>query len=350
MVAGSIPRPVAHARVRRVVPGSAGLRESRPAALGAALAAAIFALSLVLGAVFGWNDEGFGLRFWLGFRGWFEALQAATIGYLAAGLVISVRSAARDAAALRPLLDEGLPECRAALEGLRRFGTVGLRVADAIGVVVGVTVNALPANWPDGFPGWTHPFFLWTLFRTVLLTVLLARLAWIEMVLAHRFSRLGHFVARPDLLDRRSLGVFGRRGLRGVLLWMGLSALFALMFLAPFGHGAVALALAVTAAVSGPALLGPALGVHHRLEEARDAELARTRERIAARLQGRSAPADPERLDLGELLAWEARVERAGTWPFDASIRVRFALYVALGLGSWLGAALVERALGAALG
>ncbi len=37
------------------------------------------------------------------------------------------------------------------------------------------------------------------------------------------------------------------------------------------------------------------------------------------------------------------------TWPFDASTLLRFALYTSLGVGSWVGGALVERVLGAAL-
>jgi hypothetical protein len=31
-------------------------------------------------------------------------------------------------------------------------------------------------------------------------------------------------------------------------------------------------------------------------------------------------------------------------WPFDAPIRLRFTLFLLLPLGSWLGGALVERA------
>ncbi len=41
----------------------------------------------------------------------------------------------------------------------------------------------------------------------------------------------------------------------------------------------------------------------------------------------------------------DARLESVREWPFDAPSLVRFALYVALGLGSWLGAAAVERLL-----
>ena len=36
-------------------------------------------------------------------------------------------------------------------------------------------------------------------------------------------------------------------------------------------------------------------------------------------------------------------------WPFDAGMRLRFLFYLAIPVGSWLGGALVERLLGAAL-
>jgi hypothetical protein len=37
-------------------------------------------------------------------------------------------------------------------------------------------------------------------------------------------------------------------------------------------------------------------------------------------------------------------------WPFDAPSLARFSFYLLIGLGSWLGAAAVERLLDAALG
>jgi hypothetical protein len=45
----------------------------------------------------------------------------------------------------------------------------------------------------------------------------------------------------------------------------------------------------------------------------------------------------------GVLFAYEARVESAREWPFDASTLVRFALLLTVPLVSWLGGALVER-------
>ena len=49
------------------------------------------------------------------------------------------------------------------------------------------------------------------------------------------------------------------------------------------------------------------------------------------------------------VLAFENRIESVREWPFDAPTLTRFFLYVAIPLGSWVGGALVERLLGAAL-
>ena len=49
------------------------------------------------------------------------------------------------------------------------------------------------------------------------------------------------------------------------------------------------------------------------------------------------------------LIAYMNQIESVREWPFDAPTLTRFFLYVAIPLGSWLGGALVERLLGAAL-
>jgi hypothetical protein len=189
------------------------------------------------------------------------------------------------------------------------------------------------------------------LVRVVLVSWLLVRLAWLDVRIARGFHRLGARIAAPDLLDPRPLRGFGRQALQSVALWMGVSALLALTLLAPFGFAVGVLALAATAGVGTLAMTWPVLGVHGRLEAAKDEALARARGDVAARRRG-EAVAGPggAPLSLADLLAWEARLERVSTWPFDASLWLRFGLFVALGLGSWVGAALVERALGAALG
>ena len=100
-------------------------------------------------------------------------------------------------------------------------------------------------------------------------------------------------------------------------------------------------------------LLLPAWGVHRRILAAKQAEFARVREvmhrgRQSLLESAAGGSASPGRM--ADIVAYEARVASIATWPFDLSTLVRFALYVALGLGSWLGAAMVERLVSAVLG
>ena len=64
-------------------------------------------------------------------------------------------------------------------------------------------------------------------------------------------------------------------------------------------------------------------------------------------LEGRTGAAEAA-ARLPALFAAEARVDSVGALAFDANTVLRFALYVTLGVGSWVGGALIERLLGAA--
>ena len=55
------------------------------------------------------------------------------------------------------------------------------------------------------------------------------------------------------------------------------------------------------------------------------------------------AAASDRQPPLPALLAWEARIESVREWPFDTPTLVRFALFLLIPLGSWLGGAVVER-------
>ena len=52
---------------------------------------------------------------------------------------------------------------------------------------------------------------------------------------------------------------------------------------------------------------------------------------------------------LADLVAYEGRIAAVRAWPFDTPTLLRFTFYVALGLASWFGAALVERLLDSVL-
>ncbi len=91
------------------------------------------------------------------------------------------------------------------------------------------------------------------------------------------------------------------------------------------------------------ALVLPVRGVHRRITSAKEAKLVWSRERIRrARAALEGSPADAERGELADLVAYQALVGRVQEWPFDTSTYVRFALYLLLPLGSWAAGGLIE--------
>ena len=214
---------------------------------------------------------------------------------------------------------------------------------------VGVALVFYPSSWVTGVrPEFGDPLFTWILVRNSLMLALYAWTVYIEVEVARRLSRIGERFARVDLLDLAPLRPFARRGLRSVLLWVVLSVFLSLLFLAPWSSDPALGFLALVFVLATALLLLPAWGIHRRILVAKQAELARVREVIRARRQSlleldAAGVTSPGRM--ADAVAYEARVASIPTWPFDVSTLVRFAFYVALGLGSWLGAATVERLL-----
>jgi hypothetical protein len=96
----------------------------------------------------------------------------------------------------------------------------------------------------------------------------------------------------------------------------------------------------------------PVLGARRRTREEKRAELVRTRSAIREtrdRLLGSSQTVEMTGGRLADLVAYEARISAVHEWPFNASMLLRWMLYVALGLGSWFGGAVVERFVDVAL-
>ncbi|HSJ99262.1 MAG TPA: hypothetical protein VLC53_19460, partial [Myxococcota bacterium] len=108
---------------------------------------------------------------------------------------------------------------------------------------------------------------------------------------------------------------------------------------AVLGAGLVASAL-----LSATVLVLPLRGARDAIAAAKRAELEAVREALrAARAQY------PGARPFADVLAWRSFVDSVPEWPFDAPTLLRFALYVAIPVGSWLGGALVERLVDALL-
>jgi len=171
-----------------------------------------------------------------------------------------------------------------------------------------------------------------------------ATLSW-----SRAFTRAAPPAEQIDLFDRDWLAPFASQGLLCALLWLAIPTIFALnVGDAPFAVLALPLTLGCIA-VGWAALWLPTSGVRHSLVEAKRDELARVHralkgDRGALRALA-VAPREPEP-SLTDLIAYERFIRELPTTPFDQGNRIRFLLYLALPLGSWLGGALVERAIG----
>jgi hypothetical protein len=277
---------------------------------------------------------------------------AALFGYMPAALAYLHRGVGRDLAELRPCLagpDADVDALAAELCSPR-----GLCLAGALGAVVGVAIALFDPVLEQAYRGASRldPRFLWFVAGNAILIFLGARLFATELHMTRAYARLGGRVA-VDLLDLRPLAAFGRKGQRSVVLWAALSSLFSgYWLLGSAGETNLVFALLLLAVVS-TAFLAPALGLRSNLRAVKSAELVRVRERLRLereRLLAPQPPRDSAPSRAGELIAWLRLVERVPEWPFDTPALLRALLFTALGIGSWLGGALVERALDALLG
>jgi hypothetical protein len=325
-----------------------------PIWIGVGIALALLALFVLLSAAVG-DLSGF-LRAKASFWDLRDARLGVLIGVLAAFVPTAERyaqvGARRQVEALRPLLDErSAQQLAPASEWLDRKHR---RVAVWLGLLV-LPLAALAIDRDPGLyfrSGYWKAENAWSWIVGALFCASLGRFTHTTLAIARCFSELAQGIARIDLFDARPLAPFGQQGLRLALLWLLLPSVFALNAMdRAFAVPIAALAL-LSLAIAITALLLPMLGVHRRLRAAKQAESARVLAAIRgqpAALAGSSIAARAQGASLADLVAYKTLVDDLSEWPLVAGMRLRFLLYLAIPIGSWLGGALVERLLGAAL-
>jgi hypothetical protein len=177
---------------------------------------------------------------------------------------------------------------------------------------------------------------------------LMARSIFEELRVALLFLRIGERIERVELFDLRPLEPFARRAVEGVLVWVIGASLTSILFAGGWASATLPQLVGTILLMGLVAFALPLLGVHRRIRAAKDEEL----ERIlpALRAEREALLADGPGARLAGLLALRAQVREVREWPVDLSTLVRLLLYLAIGLGSWVGAALVDLGLERALG
>jgi hypothetical protein len=272
-----------------------------------------------------------------------NAVLALVIAFTSAAGWLARRWLRDDLEALRPVVDAGEREWEEWTLAVVHPPRAPLVWAAALGALVGLAVIGLALFMFSPGPSVWVGHRLWALLLNPMLFATMA-------VFAHRgaeanrvFAALGER-ARVRIGSVAPLAPIARAGLRRSLLWLLGSSLAALLLPTANQPEFVLVVLAVTLGLGVASLFAPSRTLHRRMQEKKQAELAWVRseiDRAGDALRGHGDPARGHRLPA--LIAWEARVAEAPVWPFDISIKLRFALLLLVPLGSWLGGALVER-------
>jgi hypothetical protein len=162
-----------------------------------------------------------------------------------------------------------------------------------------------------------------------------------------RMSAQARVLPQVDLLDLSPLSPFVKQGLQSALLTVLIPGLSLHLAVAP-GDRMIAswIYLVIWLALTLTAFALPVQGIHGRIRREKERALAQIRARIRdAQAALLCVPESDAGSRLPALLALEERIERVPEWPTDASSWRRLGLYLLLGLGSWVGAAVVERML-----
>jgi hypothetical protein len=169
---------------------------------------------------------------------------------------------------------------------------------------------------------------------------------------ARAFGRLARGLPEVDLLEREALIPFARQGLRSAVPG-ALFVSFLTLNLVDEGFLLAVLLLGGLVLVQNVAtLLIPLRGLRDRLRAAKREELRRVDAAIRGEpdaLRG-SMIGRRESPSLADLLAWRSFVQAVPEWPIDTGTLGRSAFFVGLPLLSWVGGALVERAVDLVIG
>jgi hypothetical protein len=282
-------------------------------------------------------------------------VMALLVGYSVAATAYSSRAQERALLELRPALRLDAAGFAGVVSRVSRFDRRRLRVVGwAAAAVMICLVIVDDTNWINmQRPSLGNPVVIWQLWANGLAAWMVLRMLAHELGTLLLLSRAGSEHAEVDLWDPRPLAPFVRRGLQSVLLWVLCFSILGLLVISGWASRAVPYMMLSLVAVASIAVLLPSYGVHRAMTAAKWARLDSLHAEIRACEHSLSEANPPEAreamLALPGLLALRAQVQAAREWPIDVPALARFAFYLAIGLGSWLGSAVVERVLGAAL-
>jgi hypothetical protein len=278
---------------------------------------------------------------------------ALLIGYATGALAYARAAHEAGLRDLQPALDCSDAELSELRREVLRFDMPTLRRAGLIAALGAVAATYFTTDVAQRLE-LHRPALLWVLWQNALTFWLLTRTIAHDLRVSSVFSQAAQRHAQVDLFDLAPVAPLARRGLQSALLIVLATSLFSLIFGVGDISPLVPAMQTATVMLAVFALARPSLGIRRRVRAAKREELARVSlELRAVRAQRAATPgADWREADsrLATLLALKQHIETTREWPFDVGTLGRFLLYVVIGVGSWLGAAAVERLLNLLLG
>lgn len=280
------------------------------------------------------------------------SVYALLIGYATAALAYARRAHVATLRDLRPALGCNDAELSALQREVLGFHMAGLRRLGLIAAIAAMVATYFTTDLPQRLG---HRAVLWILWQNALCFWLLARTVAHDLRVSRVFSQAAQRHAEIELFDLTPLTPLAGRGLQSALLIVLAISILSLIF-GTGGDISPLLPMTQTATVllAAFALILPSLGVQRRVRAAKREESAHLSAEIRAVRAQRAAREGSEGREiesrLATLLALKQHVEATREWPFDLGTLGRFLLYAAIGVGSWLGGAAVERLLDLLLG
>jgi hypothetical protein len=219
-----------------------------------------------------------------------------------------------------------------------------LGAASYLIIGVGVTNATTPAPTnPWDWHLWNYDVY-WHRITTVFFVWWIACSCYVVIVDSARLSRLSDKFGSLDLLDLAPYQPLVRQGLTNALLLIGGVSVMSLLgvesrygtVLAGFWISSILLAWV--------GLMLPLRGIRRKIREAKDRELDWCRRALIRERDNLKSGTDGQ-TNIGQVVAYREMINNIRNWPFDNPTLMRFALYLLIPLGSWLGGAFVERGL-----
>ena len=267
-------------------------------------------------------------------------------GYLPAAFLFVIQSGRRTIFVLQESLDCTMEECESIAASIRLsglwlfiFGVFGFALSMATPYIVPPIPEAPwnPSNWSTEVA--------WHRILGPIMMVWAWWLGYAIVMVSVRMSRIAKRLNRIKLFDLSPLAPFTHQGLTNALLLIGSLSIWSLMLIETGFGKMMWIVASITLVIVILAMLAPVQGVHKRILQAKQEEIAWLDDEISKLRNPLQKPDDSRQSGrMADLVAYRGLVEGVAEWPFTSSTYVRLVLYALLPVITW-GIGLVAEAI-----